>query len=332
MNAGAKTLARLKYAGGFLLGAGLLYLAFREVQFDELAETLKETRYEWVAAGLGVSLFSHWLRGYRWRLLLGASGHDVSAANCFAAVMVGYMVNYGVPRLGEVVRCTALTRSNDVPLSASFGTVVTERAFDLFSLALLFGFALLFEFDRIAALFQSEGGAFPVAKLLVALGVLAAGALAAYLLRGRIAESKFAQKLRQFVRELLRSAWSVRKLRSPSLFLAVSALIWAAYVTVTWCFLMALPEAVAAGYGFYFAAIITAMGAVGMAIPTPGGVGSYHYTVILSFRMYGRSEALGATLALLIHTPQVVMNSLAGAIGYFYLIAQKPKTKAYANS
>ena len=42
------------------------------------------------------------------------------------------------PDLGEVSRCGVLTRYEKIPFTKSFGTVITERAIDMFIFVILF--------------------------------------------------------------------------------------------------------------------------------------------------------------------------------------------------
>ncbi len=56
--------------------------------------------------------------------------------------MVGYLANQAVPRLGEVLRCSTLTRYEKIPLDKLIGTVILERIVDALCLLLLFIVAL----------------------------------------------------------------------------------------------------------------------------------------------------------------------------------------------
>ncbi|MCS7086470.1 MAG: flippase-like domain-containing protein, partial [Bacteroidia bacterium] len=122
-----KLKAVVQYLAALILGAGIFYLVFKDVSWADLQKRFSNVRWPWVAAGLVVGLGSHFLRGMRWRMLLSAAGHKVSSLHAFLAVMTGYMANNAVPRMGEVVRCTALTRSDKVPLTVGVATVVVER-------------------------------------------------------------------------------------------------------------------------------------------------------------------------------------------------------------
>ncbi len=93
-------------------------------------------------------------------------GYHPSRLNAFFAVMIGYFVNLGAPRLGEVVKCTILARYEKIPAQKLVGTIVAERAFDVICLIVAFGLTFVFQFDIISSLlhdyvyplFQNKNG------------------------------------------------------------------------------------------------------------------------------------------------------------------------------
>lgn len=315
--------AALRYLIGLALGAVLLSLAFRDVSWDEVRQLMSQVHPGFLAASLAVNLYSHWLRAWRWNLLLEANDQRVPTTHAFAAVLFGYMVNYAVPRLGEVSRCTILLRSDRVPLITSGGTVVTERAIDVLMLLAFVGVVFLLEFDRLLAVltpvFAARGESPAFNWLWLALPAALALAVAAllYVFRARWQDHRLAQAALRLLSGLWRAASSVFRLRKPWLFALLSLLIWAGYTVSSWLAMQALP--VTQGLSLYLAFVIMAMGGIGMAIPSPGGVGSFHSAITYTFVMFGLPQASGVALGLLIHTPQLLVVSLSGGISYFYL-------------
>lgn len=315
--------AALRYLIGLALGAVLLYLAFDNVSWNEVRQTIFQVHPGFLAASLAVNLYSHWLRAWRWNMLLEANDQRVPTSHSFAAVLFGYMVNYAVPRLGEVSRCTILLRSDRVPLVTSGGTVVTERAIDVLMLLAFVGVVFLLEFDRLLAVlapvFAARGGASAFNWFWLALPAALALAAAAllYVFRARWQDHRLAQAALRLLSGLWRAASSVFRLRKPWLFALLSLLIWAGYTLSSWLAMQALP--VTQGLSLYLAFVIMAMGGIGMAIPSPGGVGSFHSAITYTFVMFGLPQASGVALGLLIHTPQLLVVSVSGGISYFYL-------------
>lgn len=125
-----------------LLGIGILlvWLSFRSVwtEKEKIMESFKTANYFWVSVSIVIAFLSHYLRAFRWNYLLKPAGYSVKPANAVGAVIVGYFANYGLPRMGEISRCTLVTKYDNVPFEVALGTVITERIVDLLILILIF--------------------------------------------------------------------------------------------------------------------------------------------------------------------------------------------------
>lgn len=139
----------LKSLLGLVFGVGLLWLATRGQSIDEIKGTFQNANYWWVLVGMVIAILSHYFRALRWKMLIDAAGYPSNTMNLFASIMVGYLVNQALPRAGEISRASLTARTEGFPLSTSFGTIFTDRVFDLILLgALVFG-VFLFEIDQI---------------------------------------------------------------------------------------------------------------------------------------------------------------------------------------
>ena len=150
-----KMIPFLKFSLPLLVGLVLLFYAFKNVQLDDFLSKLNLTRYGWVIGSMLLSLVAYVSRAYRWQLLLRAADQKVSTFRLTLAVFVGYLANLAFPRLGEVVRCAVLKKTNQIPVSLSIGTVVTERIIDSLVLFFFLTIALLLEFDLIVTYFEN---------------------------------------------------------------------------------------------------------------------------------------------------------------------------------
>lgn len=336
-------LAIIKYLLGLGLGCVLLYFAFRGIDLEELTTELKDANLAWLLLAIGVGLVSHYFRAARWRMQMRASGYSPSQLNTFAAVMVAYLINLALPRAGEVARCSVLLRSDKVPLSTALGTVVVERVFDVIILGLLALVVFFLEFDTLyqgLRLFSSDNPAeqgdagLPVWLYVLALvGVL--GAVLAFVFRQQILEIPLFQKIYQFIKDLLRSAMSIRKLEHPGLFVFYTLAIWGCYILMTYIGFFSMPVLRDMNMSMaYFALIITVVGGIGFALPSPGGMGSYHAAVIICFLGFQlmpdaeSSHQLGLAFATILHTSQLIMMIVVGGLAYLYLWLQKPRDSA----
>src|ERR1700743_2943684 len=154
-----KILTVLQYVFFAAIAAFFVWLSLKDMdsqKWTKLKDALNRADYWLLVPVLGLLLASHWLRALRWRQLIEPMGYYPSKVNCFLCVMIGYFVNFGAPRLGEVVKCTILARYEKVPADKIVGTIVAERAFDVVCLAVVFGLTLLFQFDVIHSLMAGK--------------------------------------------------------------------------------------------------------------------------------------------------------------------------------
>lgn len=133
----------LQFAVSLLLGSVILYWVFQGQDWGEMWHTLKRARFGWIGLSSLAGLIAHALRGYRWTLLAGAVGPKPATIDAYHSVMVGYLANLALPRVGEVARCGALSRKSGLPMNSLIGTVIVERAVDVLVLLVVVVMTLL---------------------------------------------------------------------------------------------------------------------------------------------------------------------------------------------
>jgi glycosyltransferase 2 family protein len=125
---------RIKIWLGVAVSAVLLWVAVRGVSLDEVLQQLRQVQVVWLIPVLVSILVRFWLTAVRWQLLLRPTKR-IGIHRLFAITMIGFMANNVLPaRLGEFVRAYALGRSEALPASLPFATIVIERIFDGFTL------------------------------------------------------------------------------------------------------------------------------------------------------------------------------------------------------
>lgn len=324
----------MKYTIGLGLGVGLLYLALKDVDLDKVKDGFAKANYFWVAVGLVVAIFSHWFRALRWKILIKAAGYESNTVNLFASTMVGYMVNQAVPRAGEVTKATITSKTEKLPISVSIGTMVTDRIFDVISLGLLMLTVLILQYDEIMVVLdqafssndtgsEDKGGSL---LLPILAGVFILGAILTFALRKQLAKISIVKKIFGFIGQVWEAILSVRKMEQPILFLVYTIAIWGCYVLMTFLVFFSLEET--ANLPFIFALTAFVMGGIGMVIPSPGGVGSYHFAIIMTFVGYASilgfteetAREVGTNIAFIIHTSQFLMMIVVGFLSYLFLV------------
>lgn len=112
--------------------------------------------YKWILIGLLCGVLSHFSRAYRWLYMAEPLGFKPKLANSFMAVYSAYLINYTIPRAGEIARATILSNYEDVPFDQGFGTIVSERIADMLMLFLIIGIAMVLQFEFVANFFMSK--------------------------------------------------------------------------------------------------------------------------------------------------------------------------------
>jgi uncharacterized protein (TIRG00374 family) len=298
----------------------------------QLKKAMDRAHYWLLIPVFALLLLSHWFRALRWRQLMEPMGYRPSRINAFLAVMIGYFVNLGVPRLGEVLKCTILARYEKVPAQKLVGTIVAERAFDVICLLLAFGLSFVFQFDIVSSLahsyiipvFQDSNGRPALLKILVL-----AAALVLLLFLLKIFFSRFGHiSLVQQFKNILIGVWhgliSVRALKNKTLFFVYTAVIWTLYFFSTWCGFFAIDET--SRLGPADALTVLVIGSVGMIL-SPGGIGAYALLVTETVALYNiPKEPYGQALGWLLWLGQFLSFIVFGVISFILLprVNRKP--------
>ncbi|MEO6284797.1 MAG: lysylphosphatidylglycerol synthase transmembrane domain-containing protein [Dyadobacter sp.] len=331
----------LRYTISLVLAGGLIWFVFKDINLSEMLDRFAKSDWRWIAVSCFFLLCAHVTRAWRWGMLMEPLGHKPKLVNSSVSVLTGYFANYIVPRMGEVTRCGTLYRLEGIPVNLSFGTVVAERIFDVIILLLMIGLNFILEFDRLSTFFtdffQSKiGGSQAGTGSGMLLGILVGGlilvAVAGFILfknialRNKLQQNAIIAKIVTFAQGMLEGLLSVRKLRSPGLFILSTLMIWVLYYLISYVLFFCIPET--SDLGPLAGLTLLVVGAIGMTAPTQGGIGAYHLLVGNVMVLYGLSQNDGITLATFIHGAQMIFMLLVGALAFLYVLVQNKKVVA----
>lgn len=274
----------------------------------------------WLVISLFASLMSHVLRSLRWRMMLQPLGYNPKAYNTFFAVMIMYMANMAFPRLGELLRCTFITRYEKIPVEKTIGTMLTERLMDMICLLVLGVIMITTQYAIILNYFKSEYLSNPSAtnyfttpKILLGLVAVVIFIALAYFLFKYISSgtSNLIVKIRSIIKGLVDGIISVKNIQNKPLFLFYTVSIWVCYaLTIFFCF-KAVPETSMNGMG----AAITCLFFGSLAIvAVQGGLGIYPIVVSKILLLYGTNESIGYAYGWLSWVIQTVLVLVIGFI------------------
>jgi uncharacterized membrane protein YbhN (UPF0104 family) len=323
----------LKIGFFFLLGIALIWWSLHQIPAEEWTKftlALKQSKL-WIVFPVFIILgLSHFLRALRWRLIMEPLGYQPSIANTYLAVLIGYLANLAIPRLGEVLKCTLLAKYEKVPAEKIVGTIVAERAFDVVSLGIVFLMALGLQFNVIEAgwnqlknqtanpIIDSNEGNW---KMYLFLGISIVLVTLFFILRKRI--PTILATFKQIINGIWEGVMSATKLKQQKLFFLYSFGIWFLYLLATYVGLYAT-----AGTESSFATAISclAYASIGMIL-TPGGIGAYAYFMAKVLELNGVDYTLGLANGTLQWFSQFLIVIVLGGISLIILPIINKQTK-----
>lgn len=329
----------LQYLFFISLGFFFVWLSVKDInqqQWLQIKDAIGRARHWVVLPVIIMLLLSHYSRAIRWKILMEPLGYNPSTFNVFAAVMIGYLVNTGVPRLGEVVKCTLLSRYEKVRADKLVGTIVMERAVDVVCLMIVFLLAIIFQghiigdyvYSAFGRFFTDQTGHTSIRKLLLVFGSIVLFFAFIYFLLKRFGHIDAFAKIKEVFKGILHGLSSIRFIKHKKLFLFHTILIWTLYLLSTTAGIYALQETAHLGIGGGLTAL--GVGSIGMII-SPGGIGAYPLLVAKLMKLYGLDEdTIGTALGWLLWSAQTLIILGAGVI-LFGLFTYYNKKRNLAN-
>lgn len=297
----------------------------------KLANDMANADYFWIAMVVLAFLLSNVSRALRWKMLLdplkdaSQAPNGIKWQNALLGVLVGYVVNLVIPRAGEVAKCGVISQYEKISLDKVLGTAVLDRVLDVVMLASIMLLALAFQYDLLwgylsTEVFRSdEGGGFTVPMWIwIGLGLGVVGLLLVVLLRKSLMRLTVVQKLLDMVQGFVEGLRSIQSLRQPVAFVAHTIFIWLMYYLMLYlAFFSFAPTAhlsPAAGL------LVFVFGALGIVIPSPGGIGSYQYLVSTALRAFYNIEGSDAlSFANIAFAAPFLCNIVFGVLAFVLL-------------
>ncbi|MFT7101181.1 MAG: hypothetical protein ACJA19_001691 [Bacteroidia bacterium] len=310
------------------LGGLLFYLAVGSQDLPEVWEEIKGADTKWIVLSMVCGILSHLARALRWNLLLEPMGYKATTAGSFHAVILGYLVNMGLPRVGEITRPAVLSKLEGIPFNKLVGTVVVERVVDLL-FTLLIAVAIFFlQFDLISefvsSLFQdTDVGSFQLYGLIIA--VILAFGIVIYRKREWFYKLPIIGKFKSFIEGLLDGVKTIFHLKRKGLFIFYSLFIWVMYFFMPFFILYAFAGTSHLGFGAGLTVLL--FGTAAMIVPIPGGVGTFEFLVPAALAIYGIAPILGNSYALVTHAIQFIVIIGVGIVSLIYFILKSRKLK-----
>lgn len=322
----------IKYLFPLILATIFLFIAFRGVEVNKVLETISKASILWIVIFIISVMFSHYLRALRWKIIISSVKKDAKMKNLFGSLMVGYGVSCAVPRLGEVTRAVLIGKWENLSRSSMFGTVILERIIDVIFLGLAVLISFIIWSDNIYSNFPWLKSALYITTVLVILVFIFLFFIIKYkekfynsLIKiiGKFSE-KYAHKSAYIFEMLIQGFLSLKGMKNYFFVFTLSSFIMINY-------------ALSAYIGFYtlgmqnsgihitfgMAWVLMSISAIGVVIPTPGGVGSYEAlskaTLVL---LFGFGESISLAYAILTHVISYILFIFTALISFYILNKQ----------
>ena len=232
-------------------------------------------------AGFSFTLLHMVLRAWRWGVLLAPVKHPLSYASLFSLTVAKYTINLIPPRAGEVVASVVLAKKERIPVASVIATSLLERVLDFITVIVIFGMYLVL-FSHLHPPSSEKGYEIMLAVQRVSLVgflVLGMGLLGlTYMVRRRGWTRKIPGRLGRIIASFADGFRALQQGGERVRVVALSLAIWAAITLQLWL----LVKAYLINFPLPGAVLLTVITVVGVAIPTPGGIGGFQFFMNLA--------------------------------------------------
>jgi uncharacterized protein (TIRG00374 family) len=282
-----KILATFKYTFFLGLGIFLVWWQFNKmtgVEKSQFRDSLSNANYWLLFPIIIIALLSHVSRAVRWKILIEPLGYKPSTSNTFYSIMSGYLVNTFVPRAGEVLRCSVLSRYEKIPINKLIGSVLVERTFDLvcylffilFTILIQIKYVTHFAKQKFLEMFFNQHGMQGWLKLLIFIGAVFIFIIIVRWIVKKYAHHRYIISLKGFHIGFKQGFNAIARLKNRGWFIFHTVFIWSMYVLEIYVGFSALLAT--SHLGVAQACSVLSLATLGMII-SPGGIGAFPLAV-----------------------------------------------------
>ena len=295
------------------IGIFCIFFSFRNVSFTDFTKYFYEINYLWVFVGIFLGALSHISRSYRWKYLIEPLGYKLSFINSVLAVFSAYLINYTIPRAGDIARATMISKYEKIPLDKTLGTIVAERAVDVICILTIIATGLIFEFNRISEKLISLIENTEISVVIIYVGVII---LILFVSNRVLRKSKYYKSILNFFSGIIEGLTIIFKMEKRVPFILHSIFIWLMYILMFWATSMAFFEL--HEVAFYQFMISFTLAAISIMLSN-GGIGIYPLAVEESLGWYGVQSTTGLAFGWVSWLSQTMMVIIFGGLSLFIL-------------
>ncbi|RZN84703.1 MAG: flippase-like domain-containing protein [Winogradskyella sp.] len=316
----SKLVSVLKIVLPLLLGVALVWYALTDVPLSKIIDYWKSADKTWIVLGAFLGFLSHLSRAYRWQFQLEPLGYNIKLGNSIMAVFATYLINYTIPRAGEIARVSILTNYEGVPFEKGFGTIVAERVADMIVLVGIIIITLFLQFEFIYTFLLEK---FDPIKIGIAISILFVITFLSYRII-KNSTSKLAIKIKNFVSGAIEGALSIFKMKKKWAFIFHTLFIWVMYVLMFYFTSFSIEETSKVPFAAILIGFISASFSVAA---TNGGIGSFPVAVFAAFSIFGIAKDPSYAFGWIMWASQTFMIIIFGGLSLLYLPIYNRKNK-----
>lgn len=298
-----------------VLGIFFIYITYRLTSQAErllIWNYIKSAQIQYVVGAMLFGASADVIRGLRWQLLSKAIGYSSGTINSIASVFMCYTSNMAIPRSGEIIRATALSEYNKIPIGKTFGTIAAERVIDISISILILFLVWILQYDVILESFFNEDYLmfidnnfwliFSTVNIFIAI---------IFILITRV------KKIKRFFISVLEGFLSLTKLKKKLFpFMLLSLLIWTCYVLAFFTIKFSVTELNVIDNSLIFPAFVVGVFSISLS---NHGLGVYPLAIALFLSNFGISTEIGLTYGWLAWSCQAIITLIFGGLSFFVL-------------
>lgn len=314
----------------FAIGGVIIWWMYRGFDFSKVSQTLRNGMdWNWMLISLIFGITAQVFRGLRWKQTLEPLDEHPRMVDCIHAIFMSYASSLVIPRSGEVIRCGILKKYDGTSFSKSLGTVLTERVIDSILILLICLIVFLLQLQTFTNFFAETGtnfvswlNTFTTTGWIVTICCLILTIIFVYILLKRVTGES---KIKQIISDLKDGIFSLKDVDNKGLFTFYTLAIWVSYFLHFHIAFFSFEYT--ANLSLMTALVAFIIGSIAVVVPTPNGMGPWHFAVKTILVLYGVAATDAEMFVMIVWAVQTALMPVLGVYSLLCLAQKKEMNK-----
>jgi len=303
----------------FIIGVGLFWYVYKDININSIIEALKDLKYSWIFLSIILGLMSNIIRALRWKMLIDSMGYKPKTLNLFLSVQILYFINLVIPRGGELARCGIIAKYEKIPFAKLLGTVFIERLTDFIAFIIILTGVFFLQLSFIRKIFSTlkmNPSSFQ-SKILIFALIAILFTLLYWLFKKIGLLKRFQNKIYKIYGDIKEGIKSLLLIEKKWTYLFQTVLINLMWLLTLYVLFFAYRPTHDLTLS---AAIFTyTIGTLAFLLPIQSGIGVWHFLVIECLHLFGLDKDSGKMFALIVYTFTNLVFLIFGTIGFIIM-------------